>query len=165
MKLPTIFLMLMLIVLVSGCDGMEQLSITNDTMLVVVDETNITEPTFIAYQMGTFDPVRPNKSAWVCYDYSINYAREHPEWGVVTMSDNPNFYGISHMVNYKIVNGTMLIHDEMNDYNCYFRFDNRTTNNPYYEQTYYKFYTVNETPLRNYKYMVDNSETFFTTGS
>jgi len=66
MKLSTIFLMLMLIVLVSGCDGMEQLSIVDDTILVMVDETNVTEPTFIAYQTGMVNPVRPNESEWVC---------------------------------------------------------------------------------------------------
>src|SRR6056297_1428782 len=44
-----------------------------------------------SYQVGSFDPVRPDPATWTCYDHSINFARENPEWGVVSMSSNPMF--------------------------------------------------------------------------
>lgn len=176
MKGRSIFVLLMLIVLTVGCCSITAepgpmgvvVEVTNDNVttplisFVVAEEEEPAVNASMYYQTGSFDPVRPNEEDWVCYDYSINYARENPEWGIVTMSGNSAFRGISHMVNYKIVDSVMYIHDEMNGYNCYFRFDERTTDNPYYNQTYYKFYGVNETPERVYKVMVDNSETFFT---
>jgi hypothetical protein len=142
-------------VVVSGSEVV-QVSLSNETPVEVM-EVN----TSGWYMSGSFDPVRPDKSTWVCYDYSIDYSRNHPEWKIVTMSGNSGFRGVSHMVNYKMVGDFMLIHDEMYGNNLYFRYDRRTTDNPYYEEAYYHFYDVNETPLRMYMYMADNSETFF----
>jgi len=92
-------------------------------------------------------------------DYSIDYARKHPDWGVVYMSDNHSFSGVSHAVNYKMLGKFILIHDEMYEWNIYFEFDNRTTDN-LYGYSYYKFWNVNETPLRNYRCLKDNSAQF-----
>jgi len=88
---------------------------------------------------------------WTCYDWSVNFARENPEWGIVTVSDNMWFNsnaGFSHMVNYQIIdNETLLIHDGLykNDYILA----------GWQLQGYYHFW-VNETPVRNYIVMQDN---------
>jgi hypothetical protein len=173
MKYVHIFALLVLIVFSVGCCATikahdEGVTITVsgsevvETALPNVTPMNITQVNTSGWYMsGTFDPVRPNEDSWVCYDYSIDYSRKNPEWGIVTMSGNRCFKGISHMVNYKMVNDSMFIHDEMYGYDCHFRFDNRTIDNPYYKYTFYHFYDINETPLRNYRYMLDNSETYF----
>lgn len=113
------------------------------------------------YQSGNFDSVRPNVDSWVCYDYAINYARENPEWGVVAISNNPCFYGIAHMVNYKIENNTLQMYDSQ--YNVRFHTELDTNlncmkiGNAWFAPSYYKFWSVDETPLRNYKRLQDNS--------
>jgi hypothetical protein len=85
---------------------------------------------------------------WTCYDYSVNFAKENPEWGIVTVSDNQWFHGITHMVNYqKINNETLLIHDGMWEMDYVIA--------GWQLQGYYHFW-VNETPMRNYVVMWDN---------
>ena len=116
------------------------------------------------YQTGSFDPVRPNPDYWTCYDYAIDYARDHPEYGIVTVSTNPCFKGISHMLNYKVENGTIHFYDPTwtannnQTYEYYVNVDTRKIENPYFEICYYKFWSVNQTPLRNYRSLQDNSE-------
>jgi hypothetical protein len=94
-------------------------------------------------------PVTEDK--WTCYDYSVNFAKENPEWGIVSMSTNMWFKGTSHMVNYKIIDGgdSLLIHDGLyrTEYEIYnFRYAG-----------YYHFCFKNETPVRYYRVMRDNS--------
>ena len=89
------------------------------------------------------------EESYTCYDYSVAYAREHPDWGIVTMSDNQYFRGVSHMVNYQLTeSGSLNIHDGLykTDYTCY-------------EWQGYKFYHfwTEGTPIRNYKVLQDNS--------
>lgn len=98
---------------------------------------------------SSFDPVRPNQDYWTCYDYSIDFARNNPEWGIVTMSDNPFFFGISHMVNYKIDGDLMYVHDGLyGDNYIYSGFE--------YSPEYFHFWDKNQTPLRTYIFLTDN---------
>jgi hypothetical protein len=96
-------------------------------------------------------PTTPDK--WTCYDHSVNFSKENPEWGMVTMSNNQWFRsnaGVSHMVNYHIIdNETLLIHDGLykNDYVLA----------SWQLQGYYHFW-INETPVRNYVVMQDNRD-------
>jgi hypothetical protein len=116
----------------------------------------------IPYQSGNFDPIRPDKDTWVCYDYSINYARENPEWGVVTISDNPCFYGISHCVNWKISNNNLILYDSQYDIKNEFPIDNvcLIECNNWFKPAYYKFWSIDKTPLRNYIRLQENSEAY-----
>lgn len=117
----------------------------------------------IPYQVGNFDPVRPNQDYWTCYDHSINYARENPEWGVVVVSHHPHFRYGSHMVNYKIENDTIHFYDstwstETKQYDYYVNIDDRKTDNPYFSPCYYKFCLPEKTPIRQYVLFRDNSQ-------
>lgn len=114
----------------------------------------------IPYQSGNFDPVRPDEDMWSCYDYSINYARDNPEWGVVTLSNNPCFYGVSHCVNWKIDGGELCIYDVMYDVRSTYPIDRESLKecNGCFDNCYYKFWSADETPLRNYKRLYDNSQ-------
>lgn len=104
----------------------------------------------IAPAVTTFDPIRPNKDYWTCYDHSLNYSKHNPDpdWGLVTMSTHPYFRGVPHVVNYKKMNNdSLLIHDG-------------TINSTYIlagwkNGGYYHFWG-NETPPRNYKFLRDN---------
>jgi hypothetical protein len=113
----------------------------------------------IPYQSGSFDPVRPDEDTWSCYDYSINYARENPEWGVVTLSNNPCFYGQSHYVNWKVENDMLYLYDSQYNVKCGFEIDKLCMMecNEWFKPCYYKFWSVDETPHRNYRILQDNS--------
>lgn len=112
------------------------------------------------YQYGSFDPVREDVEAWVCYDYSIDYARNNPEWGVVTVSNNPHFYGLSHMVNYKIADDEIYFYDSQHNIKCSFDIENDylTESNYWFHPAYYHFWSTDETPMRNYRRLQENSK-------
>ncbi|MFA6887827.1 MAG: hypothetical protein WCQ65_12765 [Fermentimonas sp.] len=98
---------------------------------------------------ASFDPVRPNKEAWTCYDYSINYSECNPEWGVVTMSNHPHFHGYSHVVNYQYVNNnTLRIHDGL--YNLDYNYTGWQYNG------YYHFWPDGSIPKRTFIRLLDN---------
>lgn len=116
----------------------------------------------VPYQAGSFDPVRPNQDYWTCYDHSINFARENPDWGIVTVSNHPHFKYGAHMVNYKIENDTIHFYDstwsnETKQYDYYVNIDNRKTDNPYFRPCYYKFNSPEKTPIRQCILLRDNS--------
>jgi hypothetical protein len=85
-----------------------------------------------------------------CYDYSVEYAKNHPGWGCVTMSTNSLFKGSSHIVNYQLLKDNGLhIHDETNgsDYIIYG-----------WEHSGYWHFWINEKPVRSYRFLQDNSQ-------
>lgn len=96
-----------------------------------------------------------SKDYWTCYDYSVDYAKNNTEWGIVTMSDNQYFHGVSHMVNYKFGNNnSLMIHDGLYnlDYTLYVWQDCGK---------YMHFWDNSTTPQRYYKIMQDNrAETY-----
>lgn len=100
---------------------------------------------------SAFDIVRPDKEAWVCVDYAVDFATNNPGWGIVSISNHPHFTGVSHMVNYRILdNETILIHDEM--YNAEFEVCNLHLDGQYYH------FWIDEPIKRNYKRLLDNRE-------
>ena len=92
--------------------------------------------------------IKASSDSWTCYDYSVDFAKENPDWGVVTISNNQLFRGISHVVNYKLLSSErMAIHDGLleADYTIVgWQYGN-----------YYHFW-INETPKRIYVMMRDN---------
>lgn len=93
------------------------------------------------------------QDSWTCFDYSIAYAKEHPDWGIVTISTNQLFWGVSHMVNYQFTEeGYLQIHDGLykTDYTLY----------DWQGTQFYHFWLEDETPCRNYKVLHDNSYLF-----
>lgn len=63
---------------------------------------------------ASFNPIRPNKEAWTCYDYTMNFSEYNPDWGMVTMGKT-GLRGATHMVNYKYISeNELLIHDGRN---------------------------------------------------
>jgi len=99
---------------------------------------------------ASFNPIRPNKNAWTCYDHTLNFSENNPDWGVVCMSNNRFFKGMNHIVNYKkIDNNTLLVHDYLEPCDYYYQ--------NWKMDGYYHFY-INETPRRYYKHLTDNSD-------
>ncbi len=97
---------------------------------------------------ASFNPIRPNKEAWTCYDYALNFSESNPDWGIVTISDHPRFY-VSHVVNYQQVdNNTLRIHDGM--YECDYMFSG------WKNSGYYHFWPGNCTPRRYFIRLLDN---------
>lgn len=96
-----------------------------------------------------YDIVRENEEYWNCVDYSVSFMRENPEWGCVTVSSNKYFKGVSHIMNYRIVeNGQIEIKDNMYETNYILcGFENDTL--------YYHFWEGE--PVRNYKWLRANS--------
>lgn len=39
---------------------------------------------------------------WTCFEFAMNWSEQHPEWGMVVISDNNRFQGMNHLVNYQI---------------------------------------------------------------
>lgn len=100
---------------------------------------------------ASFNPVRSNKEAWTCYDYSLNFSENNPDWGIVCISNNRYFKGFSHMVNYKLLdNGSLLIHDGL------YKSDYDFTG---WECVGHYHFFINEPPRRYYKWLFDNRET------
>jgi hypothetical protein len=95
------------------------------------------------------EPIRNDREYWTCYDYSFNYANQNPEWGILTISNNKFFYGSCHNVNYKIDGDKLIIYDDSNHYNY-------TIKNFQHDTTQYYYFWINEEPLRNWKFLIDN---------
>lgn len=116
----------------------------------------------VPYQAGSFNPVRPNQADWVCYDWAIDYARDNPEWKVITVSESPNFKHDSHMLNYQIDGDMIRFYDpywsELEECEIYYsvEIDNMRMGNPFFEPCYYHVWDVNRTPWRFYKNNVEN---------
>ena len=100
---------------------------------------------------SSFDPVRPDKDTWTCYDHSIDYANNHDEWEVLTISHHRYFQGQSHMVNYRIEGNTMYIHDELYDIDMVYH-------NFKHAPEFFHFWNSDEIPKRNYYYLIDNRD-------
>lgn len=98
--------------------------------------------------------IKENRASWVCYDWSTWYNSENPEWKIVTISEHRYFYGVSHMVNYQLEGENLIIHDEFYklDYTIY-DFKN--------SGLYFHFWEEGQTPVRNYKFLWDNSHILF----
>lgn len=90
-----------------------------------------------------------NREAWVCYEHSVNYEKLNPSWDCVTISDTKYFKGYSHMVNYKFEGNNLEIHDEFyqRDYTIY----------DYKNSTYYFHFWFDVKPVKNYKFLWDNT--------
>ena len=87
---------------------------------------------------------------WTCYDYSIEFEKNNPDWDCVTIGKHRFFYGTSHMVNYQFYTDTQIIvYDSLFD-NMYL------INNWRWDYDYYHFW-LGDTPLRNYRFLLDNS--------
>jgi hypothetical protein len=116
----------------------------------------------IPYQTGSFDPVRPNQADWVCYDYAIDYAQNNIEWGVITVSEYPNFIHISHMLNYRINGSEIEFYDPYwsellgSEIEYSVEIDDMRMGNKYFQPAYYHVWDVNQTPWRTYRNNVEN---------
>lgn len=89
---------------------------------------------------------------WTCYDYSVDFAKNNPDFEVVTVSRSPEFEGISHMTNYQFYDDeTMIVYDGLLD-KLYFIHDLQWDVEDY---DYYYFW-IDETPTRECVDMVDN---------
>lgn len=88
---------------------------------------------------------------WTCYDYSVDFEKNNPDWDCATISNHRFFYGVSHMVNYQMYSDTqMIVYDGLLD-NMYY------INNWQWDIDYYHFW-LDSTPWRNYRYLLDNRE-------
>jgi len=86
---------------------------------------------------------------WTCYDYSVDFEKNNPDWDCMTISKHRFFYGTSHMVNYQFYSDTkMIVYDGGFD-NIYY------INNWQWDYDYYHFW-LDGTPVRNYRYLLDN---------
>lgn len=96
-----------------------------------------------------FDIVRPDKSLWVCVDYSVSFERNNTAWDCVTISENQYFKGVSHMVNYQVDGENLTIHDGMYgyDYTIY----------NYVDSGLFFHFWKDQEPIRNYKFLRANS--------
>lgn len=91
---------------------------------------------------------------WTCYDYSVDFAKNNPDFGVVTVSRSPEFEGISHMTNYHFYdNETMIVYDGLLD-KLYFIHNLQWDVEDY---NYYYFW-IDETPTRECVDMIDNRD-------
>lgn len=86
---------------------------------------------------------------WTCVDYSTDFTNNNPDWGIVTISNNQYFHGVSHMVNYKVMDSESIeIHDGMYEYD----YELHDWKN---DGRFYHFW-INEKPVRNYRFLWDN---------
>jgi len=86
---------------------------------------------------------------WTCYDYSVDFEKNNPDWDCVTISKHRFFFERSHMVNYQFYTDTqMIVYDGLlnNMYHIY---------NWKWDNDYYHFW-FDCTPWRNYWYLLDN---------
>lgn len=102
-------------------------------------------------QPGSAVRIIPKEEAYYdCYDWSIKYNKENPEWGIVTMSDNRLFKGTSHMVNYRLANNGLRIHDGL--YGIDYTIDDYRV-----AKKYFRFWRADEVPVRHYKFLRANA--------
>ena len=94
-----------------------------------------------------------SKEYWTCVDYSFDYHQKHPDYGLVSISSNQLFRGVSHVVNYKVIdsNGTLLIHDGRYDADYIY-------GNWWNDQCYYHFWRPDESFVRTYNFLRDNRD-------
>jgi hypothetical protein len=95
--------------------------------------------------------IEKKQASWTCFDYSMAFAEENPEWGIVTISQNMYFFGASHMVNYKLDKNNsriMYVHDGL--YKADYEFGG------WQDDGFYHFWTENEKPVRSYRFLRDN---------
>ena len=89
---------------------------------------------------------------WTCYDHAVNFNKENPDWGIVTLSTNQWFRGQCHIVNYRFVdNETLLIHD------CGNGDEYPIVNWQLNDHEFYHFWTEG-TPTRHWTVLQDNRE-------
>jgi hypothetical protein len=99
---------------------------------------------------GAVTVVEAPVEKWSCFDYSTHFAAENSDWGIVTMSQNQWFRGVSHMVNYKNVTAdSMEIHDGLYGQN-YTLYDWQD------QKMFFHFWKKESMPVRNYRVMQDN---------
>lgn len=147
-----IFVIIFIIIILSICvvydndndesfEWKDEFEKINETIDEIINEP---EPVFLDRVDG-----------WTCFDYTVEYNRQYPEWDMVVISDNQWFQGTNHLVNYKInEDRTLLIHDE------YLLIEYEIGGWEYDDGPfdYYHFYINNETPSRNYRYLTPNAE-------
>jgi hypothetical protein len=93
------------------------------------------------------------REAFTCVDYSLEFAQKNPDWGIVTLSNNQLFRGVTHMVNYQFTKeGYLKIHDGM------YQADYILCG--WQGTQFYHFWLESETPCRNYRVLQDNSNLF-----
>lgn len=109
---------------------------------------------------GQYDYVVPPAELWGCFDYAMHYSQDNPDWGVVLISDHPQFRGMgnSHFVNYKILyNSELILYDVESGRTsryCNWQYDSYTFD-------YYHFYVNGEIPTRHFKYKLPNAEAVY----
>ncbi len=135
----------------------------------IPDESGID---YNAYR-NSWDMPHEDENDWVCVDYSVNYSRNNPEWGMVILSPSPNFKFQPHMANYRIVGNTLLIYEPQAGLTYELEIVNGTMNVPYYEDfpdafskewergTYFHFIPNETDVIRAYVLLKDNRGDFF----
>lgn len=120
-----------------------------------------------------WDLLYEDKSDWLCFDYSIDYARNHPGWGMVILSPSPAFRFQPHMVNYKIEGNMLYIHEPQVNRTYELEIVNGSMNVPLYDDfpndfssqwtrpTYFYFIPDESGVLRTYYALQDNRNDFF----
>jgi hypothetical protein len=93
--------------------------------------------------------IRENPLAWTCYDISTTFENNNPEWDCVTIGTDQYFKRNSHMVNYQIDGKNLEIYDGFYLI-AYTIYDYQNTSE------FYHFWHES-TPVRNYKFLWDNS--------
>lgn len=108
---------------------------------------------------GQYDYVIPPENLWSCFDYSMDFSRNNPDWGIVLISTHPQFRGMgnSHFVNYQIVGDSLLVRE--NDSDWEYLIDKWQYDTCTFE--YYHFYVNGEIPTRYFKYKLPNAEAMF----
>ncbi len=120
-----------------------------------------------------WDLLYEDKSDWLCFDHSIDYARNHPGWGMVILSPSPAFRFQPHMANYKIKGNMLYIHEPQANTTYDLKIVNGSMTVPFYEDfpddfssqwarpTYFHFIPNESGVLRTYYVLQDNREEFF----
>ncbi|AKB78620.1 hypothetical protein MSHOH_2137 [Methanosarcina horonobensis HB-1 = JCM 15518] len=90
----------------------------------------------------------PGKNVSTCYDFAVSFQSENPGWGIVSLSTNQQFRGVSHIVNYQVEGDTLVIHDGM--YLADYEIPN------YQDESGFFHFWINETPIRYYDTLSDN---------
>jgi hypothetical protein len=144
-------------------------------LLMIMPVGAVSDENVIDYNTyrNSWDLLSEDENDWVCVDYSVNYSRNNPEWGMVILSPSPNFKFQPHMANYKIVGNTLLIHEPQADLTYDLKIVNGTMNVPYYEDfpdafskewergTYFHFIPNETDVIRAYVLLKDNRGDFF----
>lgn len=120
-----------------------------------------------------WDLLYEDKSDWLCFDYSIDYSRNHPGWGMVILSPSPAFRFQPHMANYKIEGNMLYIHEPQANLTYELEIVNGSLTVPFYEDfpddfssqwarpTYFHFIPNESGVLRTYYSLQDNRNEFF----